>query len=82
MLVPEGLWENRPFNDRLVRLKREAGTVQTVPIHENADHLNVINYPGHQGERILNNVAVVITPEGLTFYAPYGIKPITKISNG
>jgi len=67
VLVPEGLWENRPFNDHLVRLKREAGTVQTVPIHENADRLSVINYPGHQGERTLNNVVVVTTPEGLTF---------------
>lgn len=65
--VPEGLWKDQPFGDRLVRLKREAETEQAIPIRDGDDRLSVINYPGHQGEMVLNNVVLVTTPDGLTF---------------
>ncbi len=65
--APEDLWQNRPFGNRLIRLKREAGLRQSIPIRENAEHLAVINYPGHQGAQVPNNVVVVTTSEGLTF---------------
>lgn len=65
--VPEGLWKAQSFAEGLVRLQRVAATVQTIPIRGSADSLKVVNYPGHQGELVANNVVVVTTSEGLTF---------------
>ena len=36
--------------------------------HFNGKHqLTVINYPGHQGTTVENNVLLVFTPDGLSF---------------
>lgn len=65
--APEGLWETRPFAEGLIYLKRTADAEQTIPIRGGADSVKVINYPGHQGDPVANNVVVVTTPDGLTF---------------
>lgn len=67
VLAPEGLWERQPFAGGLRYLERAPEMVQEVAIRGGAAKLLVANYPGHQGEVLVNNVVVVKTPEGLTF---------------
>lgn len=67
VIVPEVLWRDQPFSEGLVRLATEAPTEQSLTIREGTVPLKVINYPGHQGDRVPNNVPLVITPEGLSF---------------
>ena len=65
--VPEKLWEDKPFAQGLIRLERTADREQSVPIRDGAACLRVVNGPGHQGSLIPNNVALVTTPDGLSF---------------
>ena len=65
----EETFKNTPFRDQLTFLKRESNTVQKLPIQDGSIILDVVIYPGQQYQNggALNNVAVVTTPEGLTF---------------
>ncbi len=67
VVAPEGLWKTRPVAEGIVYLQRAAAIIQTIPIREGAYSLKVINYPGHQGDSVTNNVVVITTPDGLTF---------------
>jgi len=67
VVAPPGLWKGRPVYSHLTHLKRIAHTVQQLSIKSGRQQLNVVIYPGHQGEDIENNVALVVTPEGLSF---------------
>jgi len=67
VVSPPELWKDQPIHDVITHLKREAEVIQTLKIQEGAKELKVINYPGHQGRDIENNVTMVITPEGLNF---------------
>ena len=64
--VPEGLWRDQPFADKLIRLNRDANAEQSVPIRDGAAKLAVVNCAGHQGEFLPNNVAIVTTPDGIS----------------
>ena len=67
VVAPPEVWANKPIHDKLTHLDRDADLVQLLPIDGGAKTLRVINFPGHQGERIQNNVPLVITPEDLSF---------------
>ena len=67
VVAPPRVWENKAIHKSITHLERVTHTVQTLPIQGGKQNLEVIIYPGHQGERIENNVALVKTPEGLTF---------------
>ncbi len=67
VVAPEGLWADHPdFAGRLIRPRRSASLVHRLPVRQGRQVLEVVAYPGHQGESVINNVHLVRTPEGFT----------------
>lgn len=67
VVAPPEVWAGEPIHERITHLKRVAHAVQTLPVHDDEYELRVVNYPGHQGSSIENNVPLVFTPEGMSF---------------
>jgi len=67
VVAPSQVWKSKSIHSSITHLERVAHTEQTLPIQGGKQKLEVIVYPGHQGERIENNVVLVKTPEGLSF---------------
>ncbi len=67
VVAPPEVWHGQPIHTRLTHLKRVAHEEQVLPVQSGARQLRVVCYPGHQGDSIENNVALVITPEDLSF---------------
>ena len=67
VVAPPQVLADKPIATRLTHLKREAHTEQVLRIQNGRRELKVVIYPGHQMERTENNVALIITPEGLSF---------------
>ncbi|UCH36199.1 MAG: hypothetical protein JSV65_07555 [Armatimonadota bacterium] len=69
VVAPPNAFEGSPIHEQITRLKREAHTVQRLPIQDGARQLEVVVYPGqqYQGSGLPNNVALVFTPEGMSF---------------
>lgn len=66
VIAPQDVWNGRPIHDQITHLDRIADKSQTVKLRS-GEKLDVINYPGHQGANIPNNLVVVTSPEGITF---------------
>jgi L-ascorbate metabolism protein UlaG (beta-lactamase superfamily) len=66
IVAPSQVWENDPEHKLITHLKREAHTIQKLPIKNGKVVLDVVIYPGHQMKSHDNNVSVIYTPEGLT----------------
>jgi L-ascorbate metabolism protein UlaG (beta-lactamase superfamily) len=65
VLAPEGLWAAEPeFAGKLTYPKRSASEVLDVPVRAGKQVLKLTAYPGHQGASPINNVNLVVTPEG------------------
>ncbi len=67
VVAPPEVWKDKSINKFITHLERVPHTVQTLPVQGGKQILEVIVYPGHQGENIDNNVSLVKTPEGLSF---------------
>jgi L-ascorbate metabolism protein UlaG (beta-lactamase superfamily) len=67
VVAPPEVWKDQSINKFITHLERVPHTVQTLSIQGGEEILEVIVYPGHQGENIENNVSVVKTSEGLSF---------------
>ena len=67
VVAPPEVWQDDPIHSKITHLKREAHTAQSLPIQGGKQELIVINYAGHQGDAIENNVPLVFSPEGLSF---------------
>ena len=67
VVAPSQVWKDKPINKLITHLERVPHTVQTLPVQGGKQTLEVIVYPGHQGENIENNVSLVKTPEGPSF---------------
>ncbi len=69
VVAPESVFAGATLHDRITRLKREAHTLQTLPIQGGKTTLRVVVYPGQQYQDggVPNNVVLVFTPEGLSF---------------
>ena len=61
------LWINLPIYQQILHPERKANMIQEISLPLKGFRLKVINYPGHQGETILNNVYLVFSPEGISF---------------
>lgn len=61
------IWDDKPIHEEITHLERKVHEKQTVPVKSGNLGLEVVIYPGHQGANILNNVAVVFTPDGITY---------------
>jgi len=67
VVAPPEVWKDKSINKYITHLERVPHTIQTLPVQGGKQILEVIVYPGHQGENIENNVSLVKTPEGLSF---------------
>ncbi len=67
VVAPPEVWQDQPIHHKITHLKREAHTLQTLKIQDGKQFLKVVNYPGHQGKDIENNVPLVFSPEGMSF---------------
>ncbi len=61
------VWENKDIYPQITHLKRDAELMQKLEIKNGKKELKVVVYPGHQMGKTENNVALVFTPEGLSF---------------
>lgn len=67
VLAPPAVWAGMPIHQSMIHLERASHVVQTLPLKGGEKSLELVIYPGHQGEHIENNVSLVKTPEGLCF---------------
>lgn len=69
VVAPDGVFSGLPVHERITHMKREAHTVQELPVQHGRTKLRVVVYPGQQYQDggVLNNVVLVYTPEGLCF---------------
>lgn len=66
VVAPLDIWANMPINEKITHLERNSN-IQHLPLQSNELSLEVVIYPGHQGTNILNNVTLIVSPEGLSF---------------
>ena len=64
VVTPNNVWEEKPIHNEITHLERIAHEIQNLRLNNKNVDLNVVIYPGHQGADILNNVVLVVTPEG------------------
>lgn len=67
VVAPPEVWQDQPIHKNITHLEREAHTQQKLSVQQGEQELTVINFPGHQGSNIENNVPLVFTPEGMSF---------------
>jgi L-ascorbate metabolism protein UlaG (beta-lactamase superfamily) len=67
VVAPPDFWEDQPIFKHITHLERKAHTVQSLPIQAGKRNLEVVIYPGHQGTKALDNVTLVLSPEGISF---------------
>ncbi|NLE59214.1 MAG: MBL fold metallo-hydrolase [Planctomycetes bacterium] len=63
--TPE-LWPGKDLTAKITIPRRQAHVRQPLPLANGGRSLDVVAYPGHQGN-LPNNVVLVFTPEGLSF---------------
>lgn len=66
VVAPFDIWINSDIHANMTHLKREAHTIQTLPLQDDQQKLRVVIYPGHQDD-FNNNVSLIFTPEGMSF---------------
>lgn len=67
VVTPEDLWNDKSFYAKISHPERSASVRHEIEIPAKGLKLRFITYPGHQGEKITNNVTLVYSPEGLSF---------------
>ena len=67
VVAPPQVWEGLPIHEKITHLKREAHTIQKLPLKGKTLQLDVVVYPGHQMSSHENNVSLIISPEGISF---------------
>ncbi len=67
VIAPPDVWKDEQIYSSITHLERRAHSEQTLPVQGGERQLKVVVYPGHQSTQIVNNVTLVITPEGLSF---------------
>jgi len=67
VVAPPQVWTDKAIHKSITHLERTPHLPQILPLQKGKQQLKVIVYPGHQGEKIENNVPLVFTPEGLSF---------------
>jgi L-ascorbate metabolism protein UlaG (beta-lactamase superfamily) len=67
VVAPLQVWEGESIHEKITHLKREAHTRQKLPIKNKNMELDLVIYPGHQMNRLENNVPLIFSPEGISF---------------
>lgn len=63
---PPDVWADSPINEKITKLERHT-QIQHLPLQSGDLNLEVVVFPGHQGTDILNNVTLVLSPEGISY---------------
>ncbi len=67
VVTPDDFWNNQNFYALVSHPERKAALKHEIELPGKGLKLQFITYPGHQGEKITNNVTLVFSPEGLSF---------------
>lgn len=72
VVAPPDFWQDKEIFTKITHLVRKADELQSLLIQNGSVELKVLNYPGHQFQRLLdnellNNVYLIFTPDELTF---------------
>jgi L-ascorbate metabolism protein UlaG (beta-lactamase superfamily) len=69
VIAPDTVLAGSPIHKKITHMKREAHTLQTLPVQGGKTELRVVVYPGqqYQDKGTPNNVVLVFTPEGMSF---------------
>jgi len=69
VVAPLDAFADASFHDKIMHRKREAHTLQRLPIQQGKNEIQVVVYPGqqYQGGSVANNVVLAFTPEGMSF---------------
>jgi L-ascorbate metabolism protein UlaG (beta-lactamase superfamily) len=67
VVTPPDIWKGTTIYSKILHPERKADIIQEISLPKKGFNLKIINFPGHQGETLLNNVYLVFTPEGLSF---------------
>ena len=69
VVAPDTVFAGSSIHEEITHMKREAHTLQTLPIQGGKVGLRVAVYPGqqYQGRGVPNNVVLIFTPESLSF---------------
>ncbi len=67
VVAPPQVWGGQQIHDKITHLKREAHTIQKLPLKNKGISIDVVIYPGHQMSSHENNVSLIISPEGISF---------------
>ncbi len=61
------VWKEDPIYSEIIHLDRVPNKVQKLKLKDGKLKLKVVVYPGHQMKKTINNVTLVLTPEGINF---------------
>jgi len=64
--APE-IFSKADIYNKIIHPERAVGKLQEITLPSTGKKLELVVYPGHQGEKILNNVYLVFTSENLSF---------------
>ncbi len=64
VIAPDQVWQGKPIHQEIMHMERIPHKKQQLKLDDQI--LNVVVYPGHQMKKIINNVVLVTTPEGIT----------------
>lgn len=64
--APSNILADKPIHAKITHLERTPHVKQKIPLKNSGLSLDVVTYPGHQGD-LENNVSLVFTPEGMSF---------------
>ena len=69
VVAPEPVFAGTALHEKITHLKREAHSVQVLPVRGGTKELKVVVYPGQQYQDggVPNNVVLVYSPEGMSF---------------
>jgi len=67
VVTPADIFTGSSIYQRILHPQRKSHEIQEIYLPEKGFSIKAVVYPGHQGEKILNNVYLVFSPEGLAF---------------
>jgi L-ascorbate metabolism protein UlaG (beta-lactamase superfamily) len=61
------IWKDDPIYSKILHPERIPNKVQEIPFKGGKEKLKIVVYPGHQMKKTINNVTLVLSPEGINF---------------
>jgi len=67
VVAPLEVWADSTLHARMTHIEPEPHIMNKLPLRGGQVELDVVIYPGHQGDDLPNNVTLVFTPDGISF---------------